>query len=70
MAQVTEFRELNDAEITRRAGELRQARFDKRLQHRIGELKSSAELANDRKDLARLLTVLRERQLKAAAEKK
>ena len=66
MALASEFRELNDEEIARRVGELRQARFDKRLQHRIGELKSSAELANDRKDLARLLTVLRERKQNAA----
>jgi len=66
MALATEFRELNDEEIARRVNELRQARFDKRLQHRIGELKSSAELANDRKDLARLLTVLRERKQNAA----
>lgn len=70
MGTATEFRELNDEEITRRIGELRQARFDKKLQHRIGELQNSGELATNRKDLARLLTVQRERQLKAKGEPK
>lgn len=65
MALASEFRELNDEEIARRIGELRQARFDKKLQHRIGELQNSGELAANRKDLARLLTVQRERALKA-----
>jgi len=69
MATASEFRELKDEEITRRVGELRQARFDKKLQHRIGELQNSAELTANRKDLARLLTVQREKQLAAAKKK-
>jgi large subunit ribosomal protein L29 len=69
MANASEFRELNPEEIARRIGELRQARFDKKLKHRIGELQNSAELAGDRKDLARLLTVQREKQLAAGKKK-
>jgi large subunit ribosomal protein L29 len=69
MATAKEFSELNDEELNRRIGELRQGRFDKRLQHRIGELQNSAELTNNRKDLARALTVQRARQLKADKEK-
>ena len=69
MATASEFRELKDEEIARRVGELRQARFDKKLQHRIGELQNSAELAANRKDLARLLTVQREKQLAAGKKK-
>ncbi|MBS2030736.1 MAG: 50S ribosomal protein L29 [Deltaproteobacteria bacterium] len=69
MATASEFRELKDEEIARRVGELRQARFDKKLQHRIGELQNSAELTANRKDLARLLTVQREKQLAAAKKK-
>jgi len=70
MANASEFRELQDEEIARRIGELRQARFDKKLQHCIGELQNSGELSANRKDLARLLTVQRERQLKAKGEAK
>ena len=54
MANASEFRELKDEEIARR----------------IGELQNSGELAGNRKDLARLLTVQRERALKAKAEGK
>lgn len=70
MATAQELRELNDEELKRRVGELRQARFDKKLQHRIGELQNSTELTNNRKDLARVLTVQREKALKAAPAKK
>jgi large subunit ribosomal protein L29 len=64
MATAKEFSELNDEELGRRVVELRQGRFDKRLQHRIGELQNSAELGNNRRDLARALTVQRARQIK------
>lgn len=70
MATAQELRELTDEELQRRVGELRQARFDKKLQHRIGELQNSTELTSNRKDLARVLTVQREKALKAAATKK
>jgi ribosomal protein L29 len=70
MATAKEFSELNDEELARRIGELRQTRFDKKLQHRIGEVQNSAELVNARKDIARALTIQHGRKLKAAAEKK
>ncbi len=69
MATAKEFSELNDDELNRRIGELRQGRFDKRLQHRIGELQNSAELTNNRRDLARALTIQRARQIKATPPK-
>ena len=69
MATAQELRELNDEELTRRIGELRQARFDKKLQHRIGELQNSTELSAQHKNLTHLLTVQHKRSLKAEAEK-
>lgn len=70
MANASEYRGMNEEEIARQIAELRQARFDKKLQHRIGELQNSGELTANRKDLARLLTVLREKQIQARAAKK
>jgi large subunit ribosomal protein L29 len=69
MATGQELRELNEEELQRRIAELRQAKFDKRLQHRIGELANSAELRATRRDIARLLTVLRAKQLAAVVAK-
>ena len=70
MATGQELRELNEEELQRRIAELRQAKFDKKLQHRIGELSNSSELTATRRDIARLLTVLRAKQLQVQAANK
>ncbi len=69
MPTAKEFSELNDEALARRGGELRQGRYDKRRSHRIGELKNSAELCTNRRDLARALTVQRGREIKGELAK-
>lgn len=45
------------------AGELRQNLFDLGLKHRTGHLENSAQLGRTRRELARLLTLVRESEL-------
>ncbi|HCF59996.1 MAG TPA: 50S ribosomal protein L29 [Myxococcales bacterium] len=62
MATAKEMRDLSAEELRRRAAELRENLFNLRIKHRTGALESSAILPKSRKDLARVLTVLREKE--------
>ena len=55
-----------------RRTELRETLFNQRIKHRTGTLESSAEIGTDKGELARVLTVLGEKNRVAAkpAEKK
>jgi large subunit ribosomal protein L29 len=64
-----EIQELSDAEAQAKIRDLRQELFNLRLQQQTARLERSSRLNDVRKDVARLKTVLRERQLKAAATK-
>lgn len=56
-----ELRELTVEELRRKAKELAENQFNLRIRHRTGQLDSSADLGRNRKDLARVLTVLAEK---------
>ncbi|MGQ9471096.1 MAG: 50S ribosomal protein L29 [Candidatus Aminicenantales bacterium] len=58
-----ELRELGNDELLRRQEELRDQLFKLRAQHAIGQLENTMKLRNIRKDLARIKTILKERQL-------
>jgi large subunit ribosomal protein L29 len=58
-----EMRELNDDELEARVREAREALFNLRFQHASGALERTSELAQRRREIARLLTVAREREL-------
>ena len=64
-----EIQELSDAEAQAKIRDLRQEMFNLRLQQQTARLERSSRLNEVRKDVARIKTVLRERQLKAAATK-
>ncbi len=66
MATASEIRELTVDELKRRASELRENIFNMRIKHRTGALESSADIGKTRKDLARVLTVLSEKERAAA----
>ncbi len=61
-----ELRELTAEELRAREGELRQELFNLRFQHATRQLENTARMAQARKDMARVLTVLRERELGGA----
>jgi large subunit ribosomal protein L29 len=62
-----EIREWDDYEIETRLEELREERFKLRFQGSMLELENSALIKQVRRDIARLKTVLRERELAEAA---
>jgi len=66
MATAQEIRALSVDELKRRAAELREALFNLRVKHKTGALDSSAEIGKSRKDLARVLTMLSEKEREVA----
>jgi large subunit ribosomal protein L29 len=71
MATAKELLDLSVDDLQRRAGELRDQLFQDRLKMRTGALDSPAERTTHRRDLARVLTVLTQKNKAAkSAEKK
>jgi large subunit ribosomal protein L29 len=63
---VAELRRLGDGELLGRLGEARRELFNLRFQLATGQLDNSARLGAVKKDIARLSTFLREREIAAA----
>ena len=66
MATVKELRELEPNELRARATELKQTLFDLKNKHSTGVLDSTAELEKTKREIARIFTVAREKDLAAA----
>jgi large subunit ribosomal protein L29 len=66
MATVKELRELSVNELEARATELKQTLFDLKSKANTGVLDSTADLTKNRREVARCLTVAREKALAAA----
>jgi large subunit ribosomal protein L29 len=66
MATVKELRELEAKELHARAAELKQSLFDLKSKHSTGVLDSTADLEKTKREIARILTVAREKELAAA----
>ncbi len=60
--KATEIRELSPKEIQQKRDELREEIFNLRFQHGIGQLENTAKLKQTRRDIARVETILREKQ--------
>ena len=61
--KTSELRELNDEELKAKEEELSRELFNLRFRHASGQLENTARLAQAKKDLARVKTILREHQL-------
>jgi large subunit ribosomal protein L29 len=66
MTNARELRELNDVELEHRLNEAKEELFNLRFQNATGQLDSTSRLAHVRKDVARIETLLREREIAAA----
>jgi large subunit ribosomal protein L29 len=66
MAKATELRELNDDALLQRLTEAREEHFNLRFQNATGQLVNTTRLRDVRRDIARLLTLLRQREIEAA----
>ncbi|MHB1088013.1 MAG: 50S ribosomal protein L29 [Acidimicrobiales bacterium] len=64
--RIAEFRLLGDNELIERLGEARRELFNLRFQLATGQLDNSARLGEVRRDVARIATFLREREILAA----
>ena len=63
--KASEVRELNNEELVAKLADLKKELFNLRLSHATGQVTNPLALANVKKDIARIKTVLRERELKA-----
>ncbi len=64
-----EIKEMSDEEISKRIDEEEHNLVDLRFQHELKNLTNTAKINIVKKDIARMKTVLRERQLKTSSEK-
>ena len=61
--KATELRDMDEKELTKRLGELRKELFGLRFQHATGELDNTASLRRAKREVARALTVARQREI-------
>ena len=59
--KASEIRDLKDNELVRHIAEVRRNLFGLRFQNATGELENTAGLRNGKRDLARALTIARQR---------
>jgi large subunit ribosomal protein L29 len=60
--EALELRELTDERLTNRLDEAREALFNLRFQHASGALERTSEIAIRRREVARILTIVKERE--------
>lgn len=61
--KVEEIRKLTDEEIKAKISETKKELFNMRLKNSTGQLEKPSDMRNAKKSIARMLTVLREREL-------
>lgn len=66
MAAAAELRELADDQLLDQLEEAKQELFNLRFQFATGQLENSARMTDVKRDIARINTVLREREIAAA----
>lgn len=66
MTKTTELRELSDVDLEQRLVESKHELFNLRFQLATGKQDNSARLGQVRREVARLATLLREREIEAA----
>lgn len=61
--KASELRKLSTEELKEKVIELKKKLFNLRFQNKIGSLTNTSEIKQTKKDIARILTILREREL-------
>ena len=67
--KIQDLRELSVDELDRRLIDLKKDLFNLRMQHATNQLENPIRIADVRRDIARVKTLLREEQLKEAVSK-
>ena len=65
---IKEIRKLSDADLKKKIIETKEQLFTKRMQQANGTLEHPTELRTLRKDVAKMKTILRERELEEASK--
>ena len=68
MAKAAELRNLGDTELVRRLAEAKEELFNLRFQNVTGQLDNPSRIGSVRKDIARLNTILRQREIELHEE--
>ena len=66
MSAATELRQLDDVSLVERLREAKQEAFNLRFQHVTGQLDNNSRLGQLKKEIARITTLLRQREIEAA----
>lgn len=61
--KVKEIRDMSDAELQKRIGELKEELFNLRFQMATGQLENHMRIRDVKKSIARVKTIIREREL-------
>lgn len=68
--KAAELKDLTVDELTRKAGELRENLFNLKIRRRAGTLESVSDVTKNKRDLARILTLLTQKQGTSKASRK
>jgi large subunit ribosomal protein L29 len=68
--KAAELRDLTVEELTRKAGELRENLFNLKIRRRAGTLESVSDVTKNKRDLARILTLLTQKNGSSKAARK
>jgi large subunit ribosomal protein L29 len=66
MSKISELRDLADEELETRLSETKAELFNLRFQHVTGQLDNYTRLVQVKRDVARMMTLLRQREIEAA----
>ena len=66
--KIYEIREMKDVELVKRIKEEQENLVDLRFQHQMKSLTNTAKLTSTKKDIAKMLTVLKERESNLVVE--
>ena len=61
--ELNKIREMSDVELNKKLDELKEDLFNLRLQHATNQLDNPIRIAEVKKDIARVKTIIREQQL-------
>jgi large subunit ribosomal protein L29 len=68
--KAAELNELSVDELTRKAGELRENLFNLKIRRRAGTLESTSDVTKNKRDLARILTLLTQKTDSSKAQRR
>ena len=68
MTSAKELRQFNDTELEHRLGEAKEELFNLRFQNATGQLDNVARIPQMRREIGRIETLLREREIAAAEQ--